>query len=184
MTFMLHELCYSTHALAQSLHLKIKIKYIALSKVVHVGIQVVHSLYNLAHVTNFYHVMSSSLFELNGCLMLRKFAMVVNIVSTRNLLASRASTQLALGDHGTPDAHNRWFILFYRVRGPAWIGIHWNSIWLIARSHMTSHYTWGSVTTTTWFWRCVGTAFGHFLLGSHNVMVMDSWLLAHVWSAP
>ena len=21
---------------------------------------------------------------------------------------------------------------------------------------------------TTWFWRCVGTAFGHFLLGSHN----------------
>ena len=24
---------------------------------------------------------------------------------------------------------------------------------------------------TTWFWRCVGTAFGHFLLGSHNVMV-------------
>ena len=24
---------------------------------------------------------------------------------------------------------------------------------------------------TTWFWRCVGTAFGHFLLGSHNFMV-------------
>ena len=23
----------------------------------------------------------------------------------------------------------------------------------------------------TWFWRCVGTAFGHFLLGSHNFMV-------------
>ena len=23
----------------------------------------------------------------------------------------------------------------------------------------------------TWFWRCVGTVFGHFLLGSHNYMV-------------
>jgi hypothetical protein len=22
-----------------------------------------------------------------------------------------------------------------------------------------------------WFWRCLGTAFGHFLLGSHNFMV-------------
>ena len=51
------------------------------------------------------------------------------------------------GDHGTPNAHNRWFILFYHVWGPAWIEIHWNSIWLRARSHMTSHYTWGFVTT-------------------------------------
>ena len=25
---------------------------------------------------------------------------------------------------------------------------------------------------TTWFWRCLGMAFGHFLLGSHNFMVM------------
>ena len=25
---------------------------------------------------------------------------------------------------------------------------------------------------TTWFWRCVGMAFGHFLLGSHDFMVM------------
>jgi len=24
----------------------------------------------------------------------------------------------------------------------------------------------------TWFWRCVGMAFGHFLLGSHDLMVM------------
>ena len=23
---------------------------------------------------------------------------------------------------------------------------------------------------TTWFWKCLGTAFGHFLLGSHNFM--------------
>ena len=50
--------------------------------------------------------------------------------------------------------------------------IHWNSIWLRTRSHMTSQYAWGSVTPLhTWFWRCVGTAFGHFLLGSDNFMV-------------
>ena len=30
---------------------------------------------------------------------------------------------------------------------PAWIEIHWNSIWSRARSHMTSHYNWGAVTT-------------------------------------
>jgi hypothetical protein len=40
---------------------------------------------------------------------------------------------------------------------------------------------------TTWFWRCVGTAFGHFLLGSHNVMVaalgscVKKWPLTDWW---
>src|ERR1700737_1628746 len=24
----------------------------------------------------------------------------------------------------------------------------------------------------TWFWKCLGIAFGHFLLGTHNIMVM------------
>jgi hypothetical protein len=51
------------------------------------------------------------------------------------------------GDHGTSNAHNRWFSLFYHVWGSAWIEIHWNSIWLRAPSRMTSHYTWGSMTT-------------------------------------
>ena len=36
-------------------------------------------------------------------------------------------------------SHNRWFILFYHVRGPAWIEIYWNSIWLRAQSHMVLH---------------------------------------------
>ena len=27
------------------------------------------------------------------------------------------------GEHGAPNAHNRWFILLYYVRGPAWIDI-------------------------------------------------------------
>ena len=51
------------------------------------------------------------------------------------------------GDHDTPNAHNRWFILFCHVWGPAWIVIHRDSIWFRARSHMTSHYTPRSVTT-------------------------------------
>jgi hypothetical protein len=43
-------------------------------------------------------------------------------------LGSRPNTKPR--DHGTPNAHNRWFILFYYVWGPAWIEIHWNSICL------------------------------------------------------
>ena len=72
-------------------------------------------------------------------------------------------------------AHNRWFIPFHHVWGPAWIEIHGYNIplgWGLA----------GSVTYgfklhlkdrdhTTWFWMCFGTACGHFLLGSHNHMV-------------
>jgi hypothetical protein len=66
------------------------------------------------------------------------------------------------------------------VWGSIWIEIHWNSIWLRTRSHVTSHYTWGSMATlATWCWRgltlnpkpWLGTTFGHFLLGSHNCMV-------------
>jgi hypothetical protein len=57
-------------------------------------------------------------------------------------LGGRPSTKP--GNHGTPNAHNRWFILFYHTCIPAWIEIHWNNIWLRARSHMTSHYTRGS----------------------------------------
>ena len=82
-------------------------------------------------------------------------------------------------DHDTLNVHNHWFILFYHAWRPVWIEIHWNSIWLRTRSHMTSHYTWRSVATL-WFWRCLGTAFGHFLLGSHNSMVTA--LGSCVWS--
>ena len=85
-------------------------------------------------------------------------------------LESRPITKLR--DHATPNTHNHWFILFYHVWRPAWIEIHWNGIWSRIRSHVIPHYTWGSMTTLhTWFWRCVGTAFGHFLLGSHNFMI-------------
>ena len=94
-------------------------------------------------------------------------------------LEGRSDTNL--GDHGTPNAPNHWFILFHHVWGPAWIKIHWHSIWLRAWSHTTSHYTWGSVTTLhdcggvlgrpldTFFWALTISWSGH---------------LAHVWSGP
>jgi hypothetical protein len=44
-----------------------------------------------------------------------------------------------LGDHSITNVHNCWVILIYHVWGPVWIGLHWNNIWLRARSHMTSH---------------------------------------------
>ena len=73
------------------------------------------------------------------------------------------------GDHGTPNAHNRWFILFYHVWGPVWIEIHWNSIWLRTRSRMTSHYTWEFVTTLHDFGGVLGRPLD--TSGSHNFMV-------------
>ena len=63
------------------------------------------------------------------------------------------------------------------------IELHWISIWFKARLHMTSHYTWGSVTTLHDFGRCVGTtAFGHLFIWALTI----SWsrLLARVWSGP
>jgi hypothetical protein len=76
-----------------------------------------------------------------------------------------------MGDHGTPHVHNRQFIIFYHVWGPPWVKVHWYSIWLRVLSyHFTRHLR--IRDHTTWFWRYVGTAFGHFLLGSHNLRVM------------
>jgi hypothetical protein len=76
-------------------------------------------------------------------------------------------------DNGTLNAHHHRLILFHHVRGPVCVEIHRISMWLRARSHTTSHYHSRRIRdhTTTWHWRCVGPAFGHFLLGSHNVMV-------------
>ena len=70
---------------------------------------------------------------------------------------------------------------FYHVWGPAWIEIHWNSIWLRAQSHMTSHYTWGSVTTLHDFGGVLGRPLDTFLWALTSIW---SRLLALVWSAP
>jgi hypothetical protein len=89
----------------------------------------------------------------------------------KNHLLEVGLTHRIGGTHGTPDAHNRWLILFYHAWGLTWLKIHWDNIWLKAQSHMTSHYTWRSMSTRHDFGGGVGTAIGHFLLGSHNFMV-------------
>ena len=71
--------------------------------------------------------------------------MVTWIVFNNRLLEVGLTQQS--GDRGTLNAHNRWFVVCYHVWGPAWIDVHWNSIWSRAQSHMASRYTWGSVTT-------------------------------------
>ena len=82
--------------------------------------------------------------------------------------------------------------LFYFIicEDPMWIKIHWHSIWLRARSHMASHYSWGSVTALQ---RDCGGVLGQpldtLLLGSYNYMVTAlglcvKWPLLHGMAYP
>ena len=84
-------------------------------------------------------------------------------------------------DHGTPNAHNHWFILFNHEWGPAWIEIQWNSLRLRARSHMTSHYTRRYMTTLHDFGGVLGRPLDTFLW---HPTISWSRLLARVWSGP
>ena len=90
-------------------------------------------------------------------------------------LGSRPSTKPR--DHGTSKSHNCWFNIFIVCENPAWLGIHWNSIWLRARPHMNSHYTWEHVTTLHDFGSVVGqpldTSFKLSQFHGHNY-----WFLA------
>ena len=105
--------------------------------------------------------------------------MVTWTIFTKPPLGGRPNT--TTGDHGPLNAHNRWSILYYHVRGPALIEIRWNSIWLRVQSHMASHYTWGSVTTLRDFGGVSGRHLVTFFW-AHTI----SWLrlLARVWSGP
>ena len=85
------------------------------------------------------------------------------------------------GDHGTPNAHNRCFILIYHVWGLTWIETHQNNIWLRAQSHMTSHYTWGPVTTLHDLRGVLGWPLDAFFWAP---TISWSRLLALVWSGP
>ena len=67
-----------------------------------------------------------------------------------------------------------WFILFYHVWGPTWREIHWNSIWLRAWSYITSHYTWGSVTTLDDFGGVLGWPLHTFFILLHTTLE-DPW---------
>jgi hypothetical protein len=84
-------------------------------------------------------------------------------------------------NHGTPNAHTHWFILCYHVRGRAWIEIHRNNIRSRAQSHVTSHYTWGSVTRLHEFGGVLGWPLHTFFWA---LTISRSQLLAHVWSGP
>jgi hypothetical protein len=68
--------------------------------------------------------------------------------------------------------------LFYL---PTWVDIHWNNIWLRAWSYMTSHYTWGSVTTLHDFGGVLGQPLDIFFWA---LIISWSQLLARVWSGP
>jgi hypothetical protein len=61
-----------------------------------------------------------------------------------------------------------YFIHVWRL---AWIEVHWNSIQLRAQSHMSSHYTWGFVTTLHDFGGVVGRPLDTFF-----------WALTVSWS--
>jgi hypothetical protein len=98
----------------------------------------------------------------------------------KNCLLKVGLTQ-KLGDHFTPNVHNRWFILFYHVWGPTLIKIHWNSIWLRAWSHMASHYTWRVVTTLHDFGGVMGQPLDTFFWA---LAISCSRLLIRVWSGP
>ena len=90
------------------------------------------------------------------------------------------SNQKKPGDHDTPNVHNRWFILFYHVCRPAWIEIHCNIIWLRTPSHMTSHYTWESVTTPTWFWKVYWDGLWTLSFGLSQSHGHGSWVMCEV----
>ena len=95
-------------------------------------------------------------------------------------LGGRPNTK-PLGDHGTQNAHNRWFILLYHVWGTAWIEIHWNSFWLRVQKQMSSHYTWGPVTSLHAFGGVLGWPLEPFFWA---LTISWSRLLACVWSGP
>ena len=84
-------------------------------------------------------------------------------------------------DPGTPNTQNRWCILFYHVWGPAWEEIHWKSISLRTWSHMTSHYTQGSMTTLYGSGGVLGRPLDTFRWA---LTISWSQLLAQVWSGP
>jgi hypothetical protein len=98
---------------------------------------------------------------------------------SKSPLGGRPSTNSE--DHGAPNTHNHWFIIFYHVWGPAWIEIHWNSIWLRARSRMTSAYTCGSMTTLHDFGGVLGWPLDTFFWA---LTIPWSRLLACVRSGP
>ena len=74
-------------------------------------------------------------------------------------------------NHGTPNAHHHWFIPCDQVWGCCMNRKTFN--WHLVEGPVTYDFTLclRARDHTTWFWKCLEIAFGHFLLGSHNSMV-------------
>ena len=98
-------------------------------------------------------------------------------IFSKTPLASRPNTKS--DDHGTPNARNRWLVLFLHAWGRTWIKIHWNSIRLRVRSHMTSHYTWRSMTTLRDFGGMLGWPYDTFFWAL-KISCHGSWLICEV----
>jgi hypothetical protein len=105
------------------------------------------------------------------------FIMVTWNIFKNPLLSGRPDTKP--GHHGTPNAHNHWFSLFYHVWGPTTIEFHWNNILLRVQSHMTSRYTWESVTKLHDFGGVLRRSLNTFFWA---LTISWSWLLARAWS--
>jgi hypothetical protein len=87
------------------------------------------------------------------------------------------------GDNGTPNAHNRWFILFYHVWGPTYLKIHkiaygWGTghMWL----HTTLEDLWPQYMILEMCWDGLWTlSFGLSQYHGHG-----SWLMCKVAWGP
>jgi hypothetical protein len=72
-------------------------------------------------------------------------------------------------------------LYFVVCEDSAWIEIHWNSICLMAQSHMTFTLHLGACDHTTWFLEVFWDGLGHFFWA---LTISWSWLLACVRSGP
>ena len=77
-------------------------------------------------------------------------------------------------------------IYFIMCEGRAWMKIYWNSIWLRARIHVISHYTWGSVTIVDDFGddsgRPLDTFFGDSQFHGHGIGFVCRVALTYRWA--
>jgi hypothetical protein len=106
--------------------------------------------------------------------------MVNCIIFKKPLVGGRPNTKP--GDHGTPNAHNRWFILFHHVWRPAWI--YRNSLkYHLVEGPGTYGFTLHSRIRdlTTWFEGVLGRPLDAFF---RALTISWSWLLVRVWSGP
>ena len=82
-------------------------------------------------------------------------------------------------DHGTLNAHNRWFILFYHVTHMKRNWLKWHLVEGPVTYDFTRHLS--IRYHTTWFWRRVRTTSDTFLWA---LTISWSRLLARVWGGP